>query len=177
VIGDFGIEIATFGPDELDFEISTERVSTGVAALDDMLGGGYFRGSAALVTGSPGTAKTTLAGAFAAATRARGERCIYATYDEPANQIARNLRSVGTDLQQHVDDGLLRVYSVRTEVRSAEEHLVVLQKLIKQVDPSSLIIDPISALRKSGGQLAAADTAIRLLDLAKSLGITVLWGT
>jgi circadian clock protein KaiC len=174
VIGDFGIEIATFGPDELDFEISTERVSTGVAPLDDMLGGGYFRGSAALVTGSPGTAKTTLAGAFAAATCARGERCIYATFDEPANQIARNLRSVGTELQQYVDAGLLRIYSVRTEVRSAEEHLVVLQKLIKEIDPSSLIIDPISALRKSGGQLAAADTAIRLLDLAKSLGITVL---
>jgi circadian clock protein KaiC len=174
VIGGKGIEIATFGPDELDFAITTERVSTGVVPLDDMLGGGYFRGSSVLITGSPGTAKTTLAGAFAAAACSRGERTLYASFDEPANQIARNLRSVGTDLQRCVDEGTLRIYSVRTEVRSAEEHLVVLQKLVKEFEPAALVIDPISALRKSGGQIAAADTAIRLLDLAKSLGITAL---
>jgi circadian clock protein KaiC len=174
VIGPHGIEVATFGPDELDLPVSTERVPTGLARLDDMLGGGYFRGSGILVTGSPGTAKTTLAGAFAAATCERGERVLYASFDEPANQIIRNLRSVGSDLGPHVDEGLLRIYSVRTEVRSAEEHMVVLQKLIREYEPAVLVIDPISALTKSGGHLTAIDTAIRLLDLAKSRGMTAL---
>jgi circadian clock protein KaiC len=174
VIGPTGIQVATFGPDELTFDVSSERMPTGIERLDDMLGGGYYRGASILITGSPGTAKTSLSGAFAAAACDRGERTLYASFDEPANQIVRNLRSVGMDLQAHVESGLLRIYSVRTEVRSAEEHLVVLQQLMTEMQPRALVIDPISALRKSGGQLAAADTAIRLLDLAKSLGVTAL---
>jgi circadian clock protein KaiC len=174
VIGREGIEVATFGADELDFAVSSERVSTGVRELDEMLGGGYFRGSSVLVTGVPGTAKTTLAGAFAASMCAAGEPTLYASFDEPGNQIVRNLQSVGSDLARYVEEGLLRIYSVRTEVRSAEEHLVVLQKLIRDLRPRALVIDPISALTKSGGQLAAVDTAIRLLDLAKAEGITAL---
>jgi circadian clock protein KaiC len=174
VIGPHGVDVATFGPDELDYPVSSDHVSTGIVRLDEMLSGGYFRGSGILVTGAPGTAKTTLAGAFAAANCDAGERVLYASFDEPANQIVRNLRSVGTDLAPHVAAGLLRIYSVRTEVRSAEEHMVVLQKLIREYDPSALVIDPISALTKSGGPLSAVNTAIRLLDLAKSRGMTAL---
>ena len=174
VIGPAGVEVATFGPDTLDFDVSEARISSGVPPLDDMLGGGYFRGSSVLVTGSPGTAKTTLSGAFAAAACARGERALYVSFDEPATQIVRNAQSVGLDLQQHIDAGLLRMYAVRTEVRSAEEHLVILDRMIRDFDPHALIIDPISALTKSGGALAAADTSVRLLDLAKSRGTTAL---
>src|SRR5688572_12812139 len=174
VIGPGGVEVATFGPDSLDFDVSDERVPSGVALLDDMLGGGYFRGSSVLITGAPGTAKTTLSGAFAAATCERGERAIYVSFDEPATQIVRNLTSVGLDLQRYIDVGLLQMYAVRTEVRSAEEHLVVLDRLIRSFDPQSLIIDPISALMKSGGALAAADTSVRLLDLAKSRSTTAV---
>lgn len=174
VIGAEGVEIATFGPDELDFDVSSERVSTGVERLDDMLGGGYFRGSSVLVTGAPGTAKTTLGAAFAAATCRAGERTLYVSFDEPARQIMRNMRSVAIELEPHVQAGLLTMYSVRTEVRSAEEHLVVLDKLIRDLNPAALVVDPVSALRKSGGQLAAVDTSIRLLDLARSRGITTL---
>jgi circadian clock protein KaiC len=174
VIGRAGIEVATFGPDELDFPVSAEPVSTGVEPLDVMLGGGYFRGSGVLVTGAPGTAKTTLGGAFAQATCARGECTLYASFDEPASQIVRNMQSVGINLAPFVDSGLLKIHAVRTEVRSAEEHLVVLQRLIRELEPAALIVDPISALTKSGGAIAAGDTAVRLLDLAKSCGITVL---
>jgi circadian clock protein KaiC len=174
VIGPRGVEIATFGPDELDFEVSSQRVSTGVPRLDEMLGGGYFRGSSILVTGAPGTAKTTLGAAFAAATCAAGEGALYVSFDEPARQIIRNMKSVGIDLQRQVDSGRLHMYSVRTEVRSAEEHLVVLGRLIRELRPASMVIDPVSALRKSGGQLAAVDTSIRLLDLARASGVTTL---
>lgn len=164
--------MATFGPDELTFPVTSERVSSGIHGLDDMLGGGYFRASTVLITGAPGTAKTSLGGAFAAAACERGEGVLYASFDEPSGQIVRNMASIGIDLKRHVDSGALRMYSVRTEVRSAEEHLVVLQQLIREGRPRALVIDPISALRKSGGQVAAADTAIRLLDFAKSLGVT-----
>jgi circadian clock protein KaiC len=174
VIGASGIDIATFGPDELDFDVSSQRVSTGVNRLDEMLGGGYYRGSSVLVTGVPGTAKTTLGAAFANAACGAGERTLYVSFDEPARQIVRNMRSVGVDLAPHVEAGLLRMYSVRTEVRSAEEHLVVLDRMIREFEPTGIVVDPISALLKSGGQLAAGDTSIRLLDLARSRGVTAV---
>jgi circadian clock protein KaiC len=174
VIGPSGIEIATFGPDELEYDVSSERVSTGVRGLDDMLGGGYYRGSSILVTGAPGTAKTTLGATFVDATCRAGERALYVSFDEPARQIVRNMRSIGVDLEPWVKEDMVRMYSVRTEVRSAEEHLVVLDRMIREFDPATLIVDPVSALMKSGGHLAAGDTSIRLLDLARARGITVL---
>lgn len=174
VIGREGVEVATFGPDELDFAVSNERVPTGIERLDAMLGGGYYRGSSVLVTGSPGTAKTTLGAAFAHATCRQGERALYVSFDEPAGQIVRNLASVGIDLEPHVRAGSLRMYSVRTEVRSAEEHLVVLQRLMREHEPHALVVDPVSALTKSGGRIPAVDSSVRLLDFARARGITSL---
>ena len=174
VIGERGIEIATFGPDELSFAVSDDRVPSGLPRLDEMLSGGYFAGSSVLVTGAPGTSKTTLASMFAEAACGRGENTLHISFDEPAGQIVRNVRSIGVDLQKHIDAGALKMYSVRTETRSAEEHLVVIDRMIREFEPACMVVDPISALTKSGGQLAAGDTAIRLLDIARARGITVL---
>lgn len=174
VIGSSGIEVATFGAMELEYEVSTERVSSGVPDIDAMLGGGYFRGSGVLITGAPGTAKTTLSGSFTDAACRRGERTLYVSFDEASSQIIRNLKSIGLQLDQHVAANLLHLHTVRTEVRSAEEHLIVLQKLIRDFAPRHMVIDPISAFTKSGGHLAAVDASVRLLDFAKARGITVL---
>lgn len=173
VISPTGIEVATFGTAEMAHPVSTERVSTGVERLDTMLGGGYYRVSSVLVTGAPGTAKTTLAGAFADATCRRGERTLYVSFDEAADQIVRNLSSVGLDLSPHREAGLLEMYSARTEAVSAESHFVTLRRLIREFQPQALVLDPISALLKSGGQTAAAHTALRLVDFAKAEGVTV----
>lgn len=174
IISTLGIEVATFGTLELDYDVSTERVSSGVKDIDAMLSGGYYRGSGILVTGPPGTAKTTLAGAFVDAACRRGEKALYVSFDEASSQITRNLSSVGLALDRHVESGLLKLHTVRTEVRSAEAHLIVLQKLVDEFQPQSLVIDPISAFAKSGGHLAAVDSAVRLLDFAKARVITVL---
>jgi circadian clock protein KaiC len=174
VITGGGVEISTFGEPELSYEASEERIPTGVPRLDSMVGGGYHRGSGVLITGAPGAAKTTLGGAFVAATCARGERALYVSFDEAAPQIVRNLRSVGIDLDAHRTAGLLHIYSVRTEVRGSEHHLIELKKLIHQVNPSVLVLDPISALAKTGGLIAATHSSLRLLDFAKQIGVTVL---
>ena len=174
IISDTGMEVSTFGTAELDHPVFTERVSTGIPRLDEMLSGGYYRGSSALITGSPGTAKTTLAGAFVAAACARGERGLYVSFDEAADQIIRNLRSVCIDLAAHVEEGRLQMYSVRTQSRGAEQHLLDLQRQLRAFRPAVLILDPISALAKSGAHVAALHASLRLLDYAKALGITVL---
>jgi circadian clock protein KaiC len=174
VISDSGIEVSVFGNSELMYEVSTDRVSTGVARLDTMLDGGYFRGSGILISGAPGSAKTTLAGSFIAETCRRGERAMYVSFDEAAAQLIRNLRSVGVELQPHVDAGLLHMYSIRTESRSSEEHFIALKSRIAEWKPQSIVLDPISALLKTGGHVSAVHASLRLLDFARAQGITVL---
>jgi circadian clock protein KaiC len=78
--------------------VSTERVSSGVARLDTMLTGGYYRGSTVLLSGMSGTGKTSLPAHFAAACCARGEPCLFMTFEESADQLRRNMCSLGLDL-------------------------------------------------------------------------------
>ena len=174
VIAPTGIEIATFDSSELEFDASTERVSSGVARLDTMLDGGYYRGSGVLISGSPGTAKTTLAGAFAQAACKRGERVLFVSFDEAGSQIIRNLKSVGIDLSRCYEKRLLDIYAIRTESLSSEEHLITLKRRIKEFKPRNMIVDPLSALGKSGGHVAAVHASLRLLDYARAQGITTL---
>lgn len=167
-----GMDVATYGAADLAYPVSNERVSTGIDRLDEMLGGGYFRGSSILITGAPGVAKTSLGGAFAEAACQRGERALFISFDESADQIVRNLSSVDIELGRHVKNGHLRLHSVRSEARSAEEHLIEFRRLLREQNPRSLVIDPISALTKAGGHVSAVDASLRLLDFAKSQGIT-----
>src|SRR5439155_26776676 len=107
--GPSGIEVGAAEPAQIAHEASSERMTLGFERLDTMLGGGVFRGSSTLLTGVPGTAKTTLAGKFAEAACRRGERTLFVSYDEAAEEIARNLSSVGIRLKAHVKSGRLRM--------------------------------------------------------------------
>jgi circadian clock protein KaiC len=173
-IGSDGIEVATFGYANPQYPAFTERVSTGIARLDDMLEGGYFRGSSTLISGAPGTAKSTLAAAFIDSGCWRGEPALYVSFDETAEEIVRNLASVNIHLQPHLDAGQLHMYSIRSDSRSAEEHLLQLKKYMDGERISCLVVDPISAMLKAGGFGSALNVAQRLLHLAKSRGITTL---
>jgi circadian clock protein KaiC len=82
------MELTNRGPAELKYEVTDERVSSGLARLDHMLRGGYHRGSNVLISGAPWTAKSTLSGLFATAACKRGERTLYVSFDEGAAQIA-----------------------------------------------------------------------------------------
>jgi len=172
--GPSGMEVNAPEPSEIRHEASTERLSTGFERLDTMLGGGLFRGSSTLITGVPGTSKTTLAGTFAEAACLRGERTLFVSFDEGTEPIQRNLASVGIQLRPHVKSGLLRMYSGRTESIGAEDHLVKLKSLIREHRPRCMVIDPLSAIAKAGGMLAARAVANRFIYLAKDERITVL---
>lgn len=174
LIGPRGIEVVGPGLNDLEFAVSNERLSTGVAELDTMLNGGYLRGSAILLTGAPGTAKSTLAGAFAQAACARGEPTLYVTFDENANELLRNLHSVDLHLEGYVESGLLTVQASRVESQSAEAHLLHLRSLIRTHKPRCLVLDPITALLKGGGEAEAMAVAQRLFAFAKAEGITIL---
>jgi len=174
VIGPAGIEVGIVEQFEPTYQASTERVSTGIKRLDHMLSGGYYLGSSVLVSGAPGTAKSTLCGTFVEAACQRGERALYISFDESASEIIRNLASVNIQLEPHVESGLLQICAVRTEARSADQHLLQLRTLIAEHKPRCIAIDPLSAMVKAGGDVAAMSMAERLLALTKSRGITLL---
>jgi len=175
VIGKNGFDVAlarTLG--RVDAEVTNERVTSGVERLDTMLGGGYYRASSVLITGFPGTAKTTLSGAFAEAACERGEPTMFVSFDSDGSEVIRNLTSVGIQLQRFVDNGLLRMISARTITGSAETLLVRIKTLSKEHQARCLVIDPVSALSKAGNELTANGVAERLIDWSKSDGITLV---
>jgi len=175
VIGEHGLEVALSRSHEGENpEVTTERVSSGVERLDTMLGGGYFRGASMLITGSPGTAKTTLAGAFAQAAAARGEPTLFVSFDSRVEELVRNLESVGIDLAPGLENGLLKMVTARSITGSAESHLMKIQREAVSHGARCMVIDPVSALSKRGNQRFAHSVVERLIDWAKHQGLTLL---
>jgi circadian clock protein KaiC len=175
IIGTTGFDVAVtrlLGRD--DAKVSNERVTSGVKRLDTMLGGGYYRGASVLITGVPGTAKTTLSGAFAEAACKRGERTMFVGFDSDGTEVIRNLTSVGIRLAPYVKNGLLRMISARTITGSAETLLVRIKALAKGHKARCLAIDPVSTLSKAGKELTARGVAERLIDWSKADGITLV---
>jgi circadian clock protein KaiC len=172
--GPHGLEVAAPAAEDAGHGASGERVSTGFKDLDSMLGGGLFRGSTTLITGAPGTSKTTLAGQFTDSACRRGERTLYVSFDEGGERIRRNLTSVGIRLDGHVKSGLLRMYSGRTDVTNPEEHLIRIAALILEHRPLCMVIDPLSAIARTGALSSARAVGNRLIYKVKDHYITVL---
>src|SRR3954470_22557354 len=175
IIDERGIEVLPITSLGLDHEVSTERVSTGIAALDEMLGGeGYFRGSSLLISGGAGTGKTSLANHFVAAACERGERCIYFAFEESPGQIVRNMRSLGLDLEPWVKQGLLRIQAARPTLHGLERHLVLMHKAIRDFQPKIVVLDPVTNFLSVGTGEDVKAMLMRLLDFLKMQQITLL---
>jgi circadian clock protein KaiC len=158
----------------LDYGASEERVSTGIDRLDHMLGGGLFRGSTALVTGTAGTGKSSIGAHLVNSACGRGERALLVLYEESPEQVLRNMRSVGLDLRQWVDAGLLRIWAVRPSAFGLESHLAVLGQLIEELAPSMAVLDGIGSLADGVPPREAASMVGRKVDMFKARGITTL---
>lgn len=157
----------------LDHQASTDRVLTGIPRLDTMLGGkGYFRGSSILLSGTSGTGKSSMAAHFVDAACRRGERCIYFAFEESQNQIIRNMRSIGIDLEQWVKQGLLRFHNTRPTMFGLEMHLVSMHKAVEGFSPAIVVIDPISNLVATATGNEVKAMLSRLIDYLKLKQIT-----
>jgi len=139
-----------------------------------MLGSGYYRGASVLITGSPGTAKTTLSGAFAEAACRRGERTLFVSFDSESPEVIRDLASVGIRLDRYLKNGCLRMISARTITGSAETYLVRIKALAEEHRARCLVIDPVSSWSNPGNDLTVHSVMERLTDWAKADGITLI---
>jgi circadian clock protein KaiC len=155
---------------------SDERISTGVPRLDAMLGGGgVYRGSSVLVSGTAGTGKSSLAAHLARESCARGERCLYFAFEESESQIVRNMSSIGVDLRPLIKKGLLKFIAGRPTANGLEMHLALMHRAIRQFQPRMVVVDPVSNLADAGMLRDAALMLTRLIDFLKGEQITAVF--
>jgi circadian clock protein KaiC len=173
LITEDGISVIPITSLGLQHAASEERFSTGSDDLDALLGGsGFYRGSSILVSGTAGTGKTSLACSIVEAACKRGERCAYFAFEESPQQIARNMRSIGLDLASCMESGQLQFFADRPSFYGLEMHLAVMHKIVDDVKPTFVVVDPISSLLASGSRSETDAMFIRLIDFFKSRGIT-----
>jgi circadian clock protein KaiC len=176
LIDEHGLTVLPITSLGLRHEALEERISSGVPGLDVMLGGkGVYRGSSVLVTGTAGTGKTTLAAHFADATCRRGERCLYLAFEESASQLARNMRSIGLDLEPWIANGTLRIDASRPTIHGLETHLSAIHRAIEQFGPRVVIVDPVTSFLRAGTAGDAEAMVTRLIDFLKARAITALF--
>jgi circadian clock protein KaiC len=168
LIDETGISVLPITSLKLEHKTSSEILSYGHAGLDKLFDkGGFYRGSSMLITGSAGTSKTTLASYFALSSCLRKESTLYFSFEESPDQLVRNMMSVGINLGPFIKSKLLFIHSSRSSLQGLEMHLLVLHKLIKELRPRTVIIDPISSLVTIGNDSEVRAMLVRLMDLLK----------
>jgi circadian clock protein KaiC len=168
LIDEKGITVLPITMAGMDYAVSSERVTTGVPELDQMMGGkGYYRGSTILLSGSAGTGKTSLAAHLADATCKRGERCLYFSFEESQSQIVRNMKSINLNLEPHLRKGLLKFHSTRPTVYGLEMHLVLIHKMIEEFKPTVAVFDPVTSLESAGTLADSTNMLIRVIDFLR----------
>jgi circadian clock protein KaiC len=173
LIDEQGISVLPLTVSSMDYEVSQDRIPTGVVELDDMLGGeGFYRGSTVLLSGTAGTGKSSVAAHLADATCQRGERCMYFSFEESPAQILRNMKAIGINLARHMKKGLLQFHSTRPTVHGLEMHLVRMHKMIEQFEPAVVVVDPVSNLQSAGNLDDSTNMLIRLIDFLRKKQIT-----
>lgn len=174
LIDEQGISVFPVTSAGLNHSTSDDIMSSGVPQLDSMFERrGYFRASSVLISGLAGTGKTTFASSFVDAACSKGEKCLYFAFEESPNQIVRNMRSVGVDLERHLESERLQFEAARPSLYGVEMHLAKMHRDIARFNPSTVVIDPISAFRGPGAEVSSI--LLRLIDLLKSRGITGLF--
>jgi circadian clock protein KaiC len=173
LIDEDGISVLPVTSLGLHHTVSNERVSSGIPRLDTLLGGeGFYRGSSVLISGTSGTGKSSAAGQLAEAACRRGEQCVYFAFEESPDQIMRNMGSIGLDLRHWVDAGLLHFHATRPTSAGLELHLATMVKVIREIKPSIVILDPISNFASAGNLAAVKFLLVQLIDVLKTAQIT-----
>lgn len=176
LIDEEGISVLPVTSLGLDHEVLNESISSGVEGLDDMLGlNGFYKGSTILITGTAGTAKTTFSSSFANGACKRKERCLFFAFEESEQQLLRNMKQVGIDLEPHIKNGFLKVHASRPSIHGLEMHLVTIHKLIKEFKPDVVVVDPLSNLVSVGAINEVRGMLTRLIDYLKVNQITAMF--
>ena len=176
LIDERGISVLPITTLGLEHTASDERVPSGIARLDTMLGGrGFFRGSSILISGTAGTGKSSISARFAETSCLAGRRTLYFAFEEAPSQIVRNMRSIGIDLAHCVDTGLLRFHAVRPSTYGLEMHLTTMYREFKHHLPEVVVVDPVNSFVIGDNETEVKSMLVRLVDFLKGQGVTSMF--
>ena len=176
VIDRDGVTVLPVTSLRLEHPAPDERISSGLPALDEMLGGkGFYRGSTILLSGCAGAGKTTFAAHSIDAACARGEKCLYFLFEESPQQMMRNMRAAGVDVSRWVTKGLLRFHADRPDRHGLETHLLAIHQAVEVFEPDLVVMDPITNLMTVGTAADVRAMLTRVVDFLKTRGITTMF--
>ncbi len=176
IVDDKGITVFPVISEALNQKSSSDRISSGIKHLDEMLDKkGFYIGSSILVSGSAGTGKTSISTSFAYSVCKKNNRCLYCAFEEAPNQIMRNMKSIGMALNPMVKSGLLNFYYARPTLQNLELHFIAIKKMIAELKPHVVILDPITNLMTEGPNSDIRSMLTRFVDYLKIEQITVMF--
>jgi KaiC/GvpD/RAD55 family RecA-like ATPase len=148
--GTHKVLIQSSGASLKDFTI--QRACSGNPELDSFLSGGFPRGSLILISGNPGTGKTTLTASFLYGGSQGGENGIYASFSESKQSFYENMASMGLDFESLEKKGHFRFLEVFSATKQGMGEIAkyILEE-IKQFKTKRLVIDSYSVMAQALG--------------------------
>jgi len=170
-----GVVAISLSAIELKQKSSEIRITSGNDELDAMCGGGFFRDSIILVSGNTGTGKTVIVSEFLSGGLNAGERTLLFAFEESREQLFRNVSDIGVDFEQMEREGLLKVVCEYPEVMGLEDHLIIMNKVIREFKPDRIAVDSISALERVTTDKGFREFVISLVSSIKQQEISGLF--
>ncbi|MBU0635942.1 hypothetical protein KKE06_02870 [Candidatus Micrarchaeota archaeon] len=152
-----------------------KRVSTGNAQLDEMLSGGIFQGSTTLLTGASGTGKTIACLQFIFEGLKRGETCLFAGFEESAEQLLQNAKTFGWNLKEYIEKERLFLRCLYPHEKSVEEHLADIKELVENKKVTRCAVDSLTALSNVFSKEKSSSMSRRLSAYLKARKITTVF--
>ena len=169
-----GLAVFPLDAKERPGDEQVERYSSGVTGLDQMTQGGWLRNSIIIVRGPTGSGKTMLAGLYARAGAARGERVVYYGFEETRSILLRNYREIGMDMEPFIRAGNLKVICRYPEATSLEDLLVDLRLGLEELKPSLIVIDSISSIEHASSEKGFRQFMIGVASILREHGRSAL---
>jgi circadian clock protein KaiC len=151
---------------------STEKLTTGIKGMDEMVAGGLYRGSVTLIAGASGIGKTTACLQLLAANAKNGERTLYLSFEEPVGQIMRALKNYGLDAEKLSHEFVMESYV--PEALTPLRYYTLIRDHVESLQPTILALDTLTAVQRT---LSEDDfvTFVRYLQLlCKEKGLTAI---
>jgi circadian clock protein KaiC len=120
------------------------KLSSGIADLDTLLGGGLERGTSTLIVGAPGAGKSTLASQFVVSAAAAGKKAAFFTFDESLNTLLTRSTGLGIDLERHVSAGTVIVQQVDPGELSPGEFVHLIRRAVQIQGASVVVVDSLN---------------------------------
>ena len=153
-IGENGIDVfphilpESFGK-EIGEEVTIEKISSGINGLNELLGGGFTRGTSTIVAGMPGTYKTTMGVQFLEEGAESGEKGLLLTFNERPQFLVSTMEQRGLHIQKHLSNGNLRIWHFFPKDYYVDELLFLLEEELNRGEVKRVVIDAINELERS----------------------------